>query len=106
MTLCIDKAYNDNMKFDWDPDKNERLKKERDISFEKIIFHLSQGDLWKIADHPDQNNYPGQKIYFVAVEDYIYLVPHIMEKERIFLKTASPSRKATRDYLQEKEVRE
>ncbi len=106
LTLCIDKAYKNNMRFDWDPDKNEWLKKERNISFEKIIFHLSQGDLWKIADHPDQNNYPGQKIYFVAVEDYIYLVPHIMEKERIFLKTASPSRKATRDYLQEKEVRE
>ena len=94
------------MRFDWDSDKNERLKKERDISFEQIIFHLSQGDLWKIADHPDQKKYPGQKIYFVAVDDYIYMVPHVREKGRIFLKTAFPSRKATRDYLQEKEVKE
>ncbi len=101
--LCIDKAYNNNMRFDWNPEKNKRLKKERDISFEEIIFHLSQGDLWKIADHPDQNNYPGQKIYFVAVEDYIYMVPFVREKDRIFLKTIFPSRKATRDYLQEKE---
>ena len=42
------------MKYEWNPQKNEWLKKERNISFEQIIFHLSQGDVWKIADHPDQ----------------------------------------------------
>jgi len=86
------------MKFEWDPEKNERLKGERNISFEKIIFHLSQGDVWKIADHPDQENYPGQQIYFVIVQDYIYLVPHVVEKDYIFLKTIIPSRKATKMY--------
>jgi uncharacterized DUF497 family protein len=91
------------VKFEWDPEKNERLKRERDSSFEKIIFHLSQGDVWKIADHPDQENYPGQKIYFVIVEDYIYLVPHVVEKDHIFLKTIIPSRKATKMYQNEQE---
>ena len=86
------------MKYDWSPEKNEWLKKERTISFEEVIFHLSQGDVWKIADHPDQKNYPKQKTYFVIIEDYIYLVPHIIEKEYIFLKTIIPSRKATREY--------
>ena len=86
------------MKFEWNPGKNERLKKERKISFEQIIFHLSQGDVWKIADHPDQEKYPGQKIYFVIVEDYIYLVPHIIDQNYIFLKTIIPSRKATKMY--------
>jgi hypothetical protein len=84
-------------------EKNERLKRERNISFEKIIFHLSQGDVWKIADHPDQENYPGQKIYFVIVQDYIYLVPHVVEKDYIFLKTIIPSRKATKMYQNEQE---
>jgi len=91
------------MKYEWDPEKNEWLKKVRNISFEQIIFHLSQGDVWKIADHPDQKNYPGQKIYFVIAKDYIYLVPHIIEKEYIFLKTIIPSRKATRMYKKEQE---
>lgn len=86
------------MKYDWNPEKNEWLKNERKISFEEVVFHLSQGDVWKIADHPDQKNYPRQKIYFVIIEDYIYLVPHIVEKEGIFLKTIIPSRKATREY--------
>jgi len=91
------------MKFEWDSNKNEWLKKERRISFEQIIFNLLQGDLWKIADHPDQIRYPDQRIYFVIVDDYIYLVPHLKQKNQIFLKTIIPSRKATKDYKRELE---
>ena len=95
--------HNKTMKFEWDSGKNEWLKKERGISFERIIFHLSQGDLWKIADHPDQEKYPGQKIYFVIIESYIYIVPYVTEKDYIFLKTIIPSRKATKIYQKEQE---
>ncbi len=101
--MYIQMMYNLIMKFEWDPEKNKQLKRERNISFEKIIFHLSQGDVWKIADHPDQENYPGQKIYFVIVENYIYLVPHVIEKDYIFLKTIIPNRKATKMYQNEQE---
>jgi len=59
--------------------------------------------VWKLADHPDQENYPGQKIYFVIVEEYIYLVPHVVEKDYVFLKTIIPSRKATMAYKREQE---
>ena len=89
------------MKYEWSPGENEPLKKERDISFEQIIFHLSEGDLWKTADHPNQEDYPGQRIYFVIVDGYIYLIPFVVEDEYIFLKTIIPSRKATKDYRQE-----
>jgi uncharacterized DUF497 family protein len=90
--------YSIAMRYEWDPEKNEWLKKERHISFEQIVFHLSQGDIWKTADHPDQMNYPGQKIYFVKVEEYICLVPFVTEDEYLFLKTIIPSRKATKDH--------
>ena len=33
------------MRYEWNPDKNEELKRERNISFEQIVFHLSQGDV-------------------------------------------------------------
>lgn len=92
-----------NIKFEWNSEKNEWLKKERNISFEQVIFHLLQGDIWKVADHPDQKKYPDQQIYFVIIEKYIYLVPFIETEGDIFLKTIIPSRKATRDYLQELE---
>jgi uncharacterized DUF497 family protein len=91
------------MKYEWNHKKNEWLKDNRNISFEQVIFHLSCGDVWKIGDHPDQKTYPGQKIYFVIIEDYIYLVPYIIEKEYIFLKTIIPSRKATRLFRDEQE---
>ena len=91
------------MKYDWNPDKNDWLKKNRNISFEQIIFHLGQGDIWRTADHPNQEKYPTQRIYFVIVENYVYLVPHIIKKDFIFLKTIIPSRKATKDFLKEQE---
>ena len=92
------------MRYEWDPQKNEWLKEERGVSFEEIVFHLSQGEVWKIADHPDQENYPGQKIYFVIVEGYVYLVPHVVERDYIFLKTIIPSRKATKEYKKDEEA--
>ena len=97
------KMYIYNMKYEWNPDKNNLLKETRNISFEEIVYHLSEGDVWKVSDHPDQKSYPGQKIYFVIVEGYIYLVPHIVNVENIFLKTIIPSRKATKIYRKEKE---
>ena len=90
--------YNVCVKYELNPDKNEWLKKERNISFEEIIFHLSQGDLWKTSDHPDQINYPDQRLYFIIVDGYIYIVPYVVEKEYIFLKTIIPSRKATKHF--------
>jgi hypothetical protein len=66
--------------------------------------HLLRGDVWKLADHPDKKNYPGQKVYFVIVKDCVYLVPHVVERDYIFLKTILPSRKATREYKKEQEA--
>jgi uncharacterized DUF497 family protein len=92
------------MKYDWNPDKNDWLKKNRNISFEQIIFHLGQGDVWRVADHPNQEKYPDQRIYFVIVESFVYLVPHINKKDSIFLKTIIPSRKATKAFLKVQEA--
>jgi len=94
--------YTAHMKYEWNPDKNEWLKKNRNISFEQIIFHLGQGDIWGTSDHPNQDRYPGQKLYFVIVDNYMYIVPHVVEEDYIFLKTIIPSRKATKDLLKKR----
>ncbi len=91
------------MKYEWNPEKNEWLKKELGISFEEIVFHLSRGDVWMLSDHPDQKKYPNQRIYFVIVNDYVFLVPHVIDERYIFLKTIIPSRKATKDFRSEGE---
>ena len=95
--------YSIAMKYEWNPEKNKWLNKNRNISFEQIIFHLGRGDLWGTSDHPNQDKYPGQKLYFVIVDNYICIVPHVVEDDYIFLKTIIPSRKATKDFLKEKE---
>jgi len=89
------------MRYEWSAKKNIQIKAERGLSFEQVIFHLSQGDLWKVAAHPNQEKYPGQKIYFVVMDDYVYLVPYEKRENEIFLMTVIPSRKATRDYKRE-----
>lgn len=89
------------MQFDWNPEKNEWLKKERGVSFEEIVLLLGSGHLWRIAEHWNQKKYPGQQVFFVPIDGYIYLVPFVVNKDIFFLKTAIPSRKATKQYREE-----
>ncbi len=85
--------------FAWDDAKNEKLKAERGIGFEEIVFLIERGDLLEIVEHPNQQRYRGQRIFIVKRQDYIYLVPFVEEESHVLLKTIIPSRKATRDYL-------
>jgi uncharacterized DUF497 family protein len=85
--------------FSWNEEKNELLLAERDISFEDIVLYIEKGFLLDVLEHPNPEKYPGQKIFVVQVEEYVYLVPFVEDEKEIFLKTIIPSRKATRKYL-------
>ncbi|OGG18487.1 toxin [Candidatus Gottesmanbacteria bacterium RIFCSPHIGHO2_01_FULL_47_48] len=87
---------------DWSAEKNEKLKEERGISFEEINDAIANNDVLDSYDHPNQKKYPGQKIMVVKVDDYAYLVPYVEDETKYFLKTAFPSRKATKKYIIEK----
>ena len=85
--------------FDWSAEKNQQLTVERGISFDRVVSAIEQGGLVDVLVHPNQERYPGQLIYAVAIEEYIHLVPFVTEADGTrFLKTIIPSRKATRDY--------
>lgn len=85
--------------FLWSTEKNETLKTERGVSFEGVIFHIQQGDLLDVLEHPNQRRYPGQRIFIVNMGGYAYLGPFVEADTEIFLKTVIPSRKATQTYL-------
>ena len=87
------------MKFDWIPEKNSCLKVERKVSFEEIALL----QLWKVMEHPNQENYPHQQVFLVPINGYIHFVPFVIDGDTFFLKTAIPSRKATKDYHTEME---
>ncbi len=88
--------------FDWDLQKNEKLKAERGISFEDVIFSIHHDGLLDILEHPKKNKFPNPRIFIVNVNDYAFLVPFVEDEDIIFLKTIIPSRKMTKKYLGEK----
>ena len=88
--------------FAWNAVKNESLKSERRVSFEDVIFQIEQGKLIDILEHPNQQRYPGQRIYVVDIGGYAYLVPFVESETEVFLKTIIPSRKATNTYLRQR----
>ena len=85
--------------FIWNSEKNEQLKREREISFEQIVIQIEEGKLHDILEHPNQQKYKDQKIFIVELNEYMYLVPFVEDEKYIFLKTIIPSRKATKKYL-------
>jgi len=89
--------------FRWSPEKNEALKADRGVSFESVVVAIEAGGLLDILTHPNPAKYPRQRILVVAADNYAYLVPFVEDEDYFFLKTIIPSRKATRDYLNEGE---
>jgi len=85
--------------FTWRPDKNLLLRSERGISFEDALSCISDDRLLDILIHPDQETYPGQKIFVILYHEYVYAIPFEETATRIYLKTIFPSRKLTRHYL-------
>ena len=82
--------------YSFDPGKNDQLKRERCIGFERIIAGIEAGNLIQILEHPDDDKYPGQWLFEVNVDGYVYVVPVVRQGQTLFLKTIYPSRKATK----------
>ena len=85
--------------FNWDDKKNQKLKEERRIGFEEVVFCIENGQLLDILEHPNPEKYQGQRLYVVGVDGYAYIVPYIVRGDEIFLKTIFPSRKYTKIYF-------
>ena len=81
--------------------RRTKLKAERGVGFEDIVFHIERGDLLDVLEHPNQERYGGQRIFVVQRDDYVYLVPFVEDEKLVFRKTIIPSRKATKQYLGE-----
>lgn len=83
----------------WNLAKNEWLIAQRGVSFERIVFLLDSDALLDVVQHPNSEKYPAQRMFIVEIDRYAWLVPFVEADDEIFLKTAIPSRKATKRYL-------
>lgn len=90
--------------YDWNEEKNQLLKSERDISYEMIVLAINNGKLLDIQKHTN-DKYAHQQLLIVAVSEYAYIVPFVFDGKKVFFKTIIPSRHATKHYLHKKGAR-
>ena len=83
----------------WNQEKAELLRIKCGVSSDDIVPQIEQGDVLDDLEHPNQERYPGQRIFVVNIQGYAYVIPYVENEAGIFLKTIYPSRKATRYYL-------
>jgi len=86
------------IKVEWNNEKNEDLKQNRDVCFEDVQNAILNDKVVDIIPHFNQNRYPNQKIIIVKLNNYIYYVPYIRDNEKLFLKSIIPSRKYNKIY--------
>ncbi len=79
----------------WNPEKNEIIKRDRGISFEEIAYLIESDQIIGIEENI---NFPNQRMYVLKIDNYAIIVPYVENDDEIFLKTAFPSRKYTKKY--------
>ena len=52
--------------YTYSPEKNLKLKEEREITFEMIIAAIENGHILDILKHPNQKKYAMQMIYVIV----------------------------------------
>ena len=91
------------MRFDIDfnEEKNEILKRMRNVNFEDIREAIENEGLIATINHPNKKKYTHQFIFAVKIHHYIFAVPCVWnnKKKVFFLKTVYPNRKLTNKYL-------
>lgn len=86
------------IKVEWDNEKNDLLKRTRNICFEDIEQIIIDEELIDVVPHFNLGKFPNQKILIVKLNDYIHYVPFVLRDNVFFLKTIVPSRKLNKIY--------
>ncbi len=81
----------------YNEDKRQELIKKRNIDLKKVVIMMQNKEYIDIKNHDKR---PNQKILVIIYSWYVCWVPFVEDKEKIFLKTAFPSRKLKKEYQQ------
>ena len=81
----------EDMIFEWDEVKNNKLKHERNVSFEAVVSAIQA---YNFIDFMDNSNpvYTHQKIRVVILNNYPHAIPCVFNGNICFLKTIYPDR--------------
>ncbi|TVR57783.1 MAG: toxin [Spirochaetaceae bacterium] len=87
------------MAFYWNEEKNNQLKEERFISFERIVVAVEEDHLIDVIENPNKEKYRNKLILIVDIDGYAVCVPCVQQENGdYFLKTLFPGRKYTKEY--------
>jgi uncharacterized DUF497 family protein len=78
--------------FLWNEEKSNELLRRRGLSFQMVVEAMQNGNLLDNLAHPDPMR-PHQRIFIVRIEEWVCVVPYVIDGEVKFLKTIYPSRK-------------
>ncbi len=87
------------MDFEWNEEKNAVLRDRYGIGFEAVVEAISKGYMLEEIAHPKPERYPGQRMFVVSINNYVWAVPFVPGEGRCFLKTMFPSRKYMAEYM-------
>ncbi len=86
----------------WSQEKNEELKARRGLCFEDAEVLILAEDICADLPHPNQSKYPGQRVLYLLIDNYVCVVPYVQDGNKMFLNTMFRSR-AARKYLLKKD---
>jgi len=81
------------MEFIFDEEKNQKLFKQRGITFEQVIEAITNDKVLHDMAHPNKEKYPNQRLMIVDLDNYTYEVPYLQNKHEVVLKTIYPDRR-------------
>ncbi|KAB0681938.1 toxin [Aureimonas leprariae] len=88
---------------DWGSEKNASLRTRYGFGFERVLVALADGDLLAVRRHPNRERYAHQGQLVVEIDRYAWVVPFVEGDAGVFLKTMFPSRRATKEFLGERQ---
>jgi predicted DNA binding CopG/RHH family protein len=91
---------------DWGSEKNASLRKRYGFGFERVLVALAENGLLAVREHPDCERDAHQARLVVEIERYAWVVPFVEAETAIFLKTMFPSRRATKEFPEERVVKQ
>lgn len=88
----------EDVEFVYSQRKDVAFRQGRGIGFKEIIAVIEAQAWLDISFHPNQLKHPNQMIFLIELRGYVWVVPFDVDSNRIFLRTAYASRKATKYY--------
>ena len=77
----------------WDPQKQEKLKRERGIDLDEIKALIENNYYFEILEHPSK---PGQYLIPLEYKSYVHVAVVKIEQNKMIIKTCYQSRKASK----------